>query len=214
MEIFDKYYVNKFYTLNDFPDFKLIENNYNIIKNEYVSFINKYPNPPEVSNIDNKQIPLNTKGWKMIMLKCMNKDHLESYFPNTLKIINTIDDIVTCFFSILDPGKKINPHVGYYSGYLRYHLGIDVPDPTKAFLNLDGSIFHWYEGKSVIFNDRYSHYVENNGNKKRCVLFIDFKKPLPYEESIINDEILSSLKDSEYIQNIEKNIQNVEKNLI
>ena len=85
-------------------------------------------------------------------------------------------------FSILDPDVNIPPHYGYYKGYLRYHLGIIIPqeEGKSPFIVCGGEKYYWKNGEGVMFDDMYLHYVENPTSKMRVVLFIDvLRKNVP-----------------------------------
>ena len=78
--------------------------------------------------------------------------------------------------SILPPGKKIPVHVGPYKGVLRYHLGLKIPkDINNCFIVVNKKKYCWEEGKDVLFDDTLEHYVENNTNETRVILFLDIK---------------------------------------
>jgi beta-hydroxylase len=111
------------------------------------------------------------------------------YFPNTIKLLKD-QEIHNAFFSILDPGVEIPPHVGYYKGYLRYHMGVIIPNndtvktDDKAYIVCGGEKYIWKEGEGVVFDDLYLHYVKNPTNKGRVVLYIDIKRD--FESNIVN----------------------------
>lgn len=99
-------------------------------------------------------------------------------FPETQRLLDD-PQIHHAFFSILDPGVDIPPHVGYYKGYLRYHLGVEIPnnsdidDSRKAFIVCGGEKYVWRLGSGVLFDDFYLHYVKNPSGERRVVLYID-----------------------------------------
>jgi beta-hydroxylase len=92
------------------------------------------------------------------------------------------DQIHNAFFSILDPGVEIPPHFGYYKGYLRYHLGIVIPNndtnknDDKAYIICGGEKYVWKEKEGIVFDDMFLHYVKNPTNKTRVILYIDIKR--------------------------------------
>ena len=99
------------------------------------------------------------------------------YFPNTIMLIDN-HLIYNAFFSILDPLIEIKPHIGYYKGYLRYHLGITIPEENgkKPYIICGGERYEWIEGKGVLFDDMFMHYVNNPTNKQRIILYLDIKR--------------------------------------
>jgi beta-hydroxylase len=93
-----------------------------------------------------------------------------------MELINKIP-CTLAFFSVLEPGAKLSPHVGIYKGVIRYHLGLKVPKEFhKCFINVDGKNLYWEEGKDIMFDDMFTHYVENDTNEERIVLFLDIKR--------------------------------------
>ena len=167
-----------------FPYNELFENNYENIKREFMNYKNnKYIdcfryNNPLLSNIDT--IDKNKDYcWRTLYLKKRGiiDKKLFSEFPNTIKLIDN-PQIHNAFFSILDPNVEIKPHIGYYKGYLRYHLGVIIPneDKMKPYIICGGEKYHWEEGKGVLFDDMYLHYVNNPTSKQRVVLYLDIKR--------------------------------------
>ena len=98
-------------------------------------------------------------------------------FPETVKLLES-DQIYNAFFSILDPKIDIKPHYGYYKGYLRYHLGLIIPEENgeRPYLTCGDEVYYWKEIKGVIFDDMFLHYVRNPTNKTRVVLYLDIKR--------------------------------------
>jgi hypothetical protein len=165
-----------------FPASINIEKNSESIINEYKNYIKtnnaeciKNSNPGfkiELSNNDKN-------CWRALYLKkigIINKNMIK-FFPNTIKLLND-KQIHTAFFSILDPGVEISPHVGYYKGYLRYHIGIIIPNNNKetndkAYIICGNEKYIWKEKEGIVFDDTYLHYVKNPSNQTRVVLYID-----------------------------------------
>jgi beta-hydroxylase len=168
----------------EFPENRLFEKNYKIIKNEFIKYNQKEKidcfrkSNPILGNIDSIDIN-NDYCWRTLYLKRTGKlikDKI-SYFPKTMELINN-KQIHNAFFSILDPHVEIKPHVGYYKGYLRYHLGLVIPEENgiKPYIICGGIKYTWDEGKGVLFDDMYLHYVNNQTNKQRVVLYLDIKR--------------------------------------
>lgn len=126
--------------------------------------------------------------------------------PVTTQLIEGIPGMKTAFFSILAPGKHIPEHRGLYKGFIRYHLGVQIPrSNTQCGIKVDGETRHWKEGKSLIFDDTYLHEAWNNSDEVRVVLFMDILRPLKFPGNMLNDVILSLIKRSSYIQDAKKN---------
>lgn len=76
-------------------------------------------------------------------------------------------------FSILKPGTRIRPHVGYQGDFLRCHLGLEVPEGDCA-LEVAGERRSWAEGELLVFDDRVEHAAWNLTDRERVVLLADF----------------------------------------
>ncbi len=99
--------------------------------------------------------------------------------PESARIIESIPEILTAFFSILQPHTHIKPHRGPFGGILRHHLGMIVPEPrADCRIRVDRQTTIWEEGRSLVFDDTYEHEVWNDTNGQRVVLFVDFERPM------------------------------------
>jgi beta-hydroxylase len=92
-------------------------------------------------------------------------------------------------FSILEPHKKIPIHVGPTKLVLRYHLGLIVPkEKEQCFITIktpkDDHTRFWEIGEDMMFDDTFDHFVENNTDEQRVVLFLDIQKD--FNNSFIN----------------------------
>lgn len=169
-----------------FPQSIKIEESYKDIISEYNDFTSKdkaecikKTNPG--FTIENGSTDENC--WRGLFLKrAGNID--ESYtrqFPRTIDCLKD-DQIHNAFFSILDPGVEIPGHTGYYKGYLRYHLGIIIPNnnsvdhANKPYIVCGDEKYYWKNGEGIVFDDMYYHYVRNPSNKTRVVLYLDIKR--------------------------------------
>ncbi|WP_421763409.1 aspartyl/asparaginyl beta-hydroxylase domain-containing protein [Ekhidna sp.] len=129
--------------------------------------------------------------------------------PKTAALLKQIPRVKQAFFSILDPNQYIRPHQGYYYGFLRYHLGVIIPnnnennkcwirindDPIDNKNNDDDSIikgekYHWRNGEGIMFNDNYIHDAENGSDEVRVILWIDIARKFPWPLEILNRLIL------------------------
>ena len=166
----------------EFPQHTIIKNNYLNIKNEFNSYKKKIEcfrdNNPYLNKIDTLDVK-NNYCWRTLYLKKTGKTvyDLKVHFPKTLELLKD-EQIHNAFFSILDPKVEIKPHYGYYKGYLRYHLGINIPNENgkKPYIVCGGETYEWKNGEDVLFDDMYLHYVNNPTNETRVVLYLDIKR--------------------------------------
>jgi beta-hydroxylase len=137
----------------------------------------------EVSTITTDQ------NWKTFFLKGvgLNCEENARQCPETMRLLNGIPGITTAFFSILSPHKHIPQHRGPYVGVLRLHLGLQVPEPKEQCrIRIANEIYHWDEGRCLIFDDTYNHEVWNDTDGYRVVLFVDFARPLRFPFNWLN----------------------------
>jgi beta-hydroxylase len=190
MHIFynNKPFIHKYHII--FPAAKKIEKSADKIINEFNNY-NKNITCIRENNpgftIENTTDESNC--WRALYIKKMGEidEKMNQHFPETIKLLED-PQIHNAFFSILDPGVEIPPHVGYYKGYLRYHLGVVIPtnDETndKAYIICGGEKYIWKEKKGVVFDDLYLHHVKNPTNKTRVVLYLDVKRKS--DNSVVN----------------------------
>ncbi len=121
--------------------------------------------------------------------------------PRTAALLDSIPGLVTGFFSILSPGKHIPPHRGPWRGVLRYHLALEVPEPASASgIRVGGEEAHWRVGKSLLFDDGYSHEAWNGTDGVRVVLFCDVLRPLRAPADQVNRGLIKAISWSPFIQ--------------
>jgi aspartyl/asparaginyl beta-hydroxylase (cupin superfamily) len=99
--------------------------------------------------------------------------------PRTTALLDGIPGLFEAFFSILEGGKSIPAHVGPYRGYLRYHLGLVVPEKDPPSIRVKDQVYTWKEGESVLFDDSWNHEVYNRSSGDRVVLIVDIRRPMP-----------------------------------
>lgn len=186
-----------------------LEKNQPIIREELdgiLEYLEQIPNFQQIST-DQKSITTDDK-WKTYFLYGFGYKAEQNCArcPETTKLVESIPDMKTAFFSILTPGKYIPEHRGLYKGFIRYHLGVKIPQPsTQCGIKVDGETKHWQEGQSLIFDDTYLHEAWNKSDEIRVVLFMDILRPLRFPGNILNGAILNLIKRSAYIQDAKKN---------
>lgn len=126
--------------------------------------------------------------------------------PETTELVEKIPGMKTAFFSILLPHKEIPEHQGYYKGVVRYHLGLVIPKLYKQCgIKIGNEVAHWEEGKSLLFDDAFTHQAWNKTDEIRVVLLIDVIRPLPFPFSSINRIVLNSISTSLFVEEALKN---------
>jgi len=152
--------------------FKVLEDNYEIIKSEYEQI------KDDLIDWHQNHLYSEKDGWKVYPIFSYPKGEdckgFTEKVPQTANLIrNNIKHYSTAGFSRLKAGEVIQPHVGRQGIFLRYHLGIDVPNGDCG-LKCDNKIHRWENGKSFVFDDRLEHSAWNKTNQDRIILLIDY----------------------------------------
>lgn len=138
---------------------------------------------PAAQPIQNDQFftTIADKGWKRFYLKWYTAscDPLaQKLCPQTCALLQKMPNVKLAMFSILEPGSRIVTHSGLFRGCYRYHMGIETPQDDGCYINVGGEQYSWRDGQDVLFDDTFMHFVENNTQKRRIVLFLDVERPL------------------------------------
>lgn len=161
-----------------FKDSSILKSNWEIMRDEAINITNNY----ELKNFKDYKDTYTLGGttWRTFVIKWYDKPTKLAckLAPNTVDIINKTD-VLSAMFSIMEPYSILPLHKGPYKGAMRYHLGLRVPkNRMECFINVNGKKYHWNDGEDVIFDDTYRHYVVNNTNEARIILFCDFNRPV------------------------------------
>lgn len=147
--------------------------------------------------------------------------------PRTTELLRNVPGLYTAFFSVLESGQYIAPHRGYWKGFLRYHLGVIIPndnadascwlrvnaDPADEAPSLAsdaerierGEKYHWKEGEGVMFDDTFLHDAKNGSNDVRVVLWLDLRRKLPRYLSALNTILLEIAHRAPSVAAVRKN---------
>ncbi|MEQ6122445.1 aspartyl/asparaginyl beta-hydroxylase domain-containing protein [Reichenbachiella sp. MALMAid0571] len=207
----------------DYPELKILEDNYPLIRKECENILTFKENITDVKNLMGNQTQggIHTIKWKSFMLKSgvFVKENCE-VCPETTKILTQVPGIRTAFFSILDPEQYITPHEGYYDGFMRYHLGVIIPNNNanqecwirianekidKTKISELGNKYYWKNGEGVLFNDNYTHDAHNQSKEIRVILWLDVERKLPLLLSLINKIMLNVAYSTEGVKKVAKN---------
>jgi hypothetical protein len=130
-------------------------------------------------------------GWRTLFLRFGGRDHEANRdrLPVLASLLDGMPEVYNAFYSILQPGVSLAPHRGYCKAFIRYHLGMVVPEPDKATLIVGGQRYRWKEGEGVLFDDMFVHAVENHCSKPRIVLFLDVRRRTGLIGGLISDVV-------------------------
>ncbi len=168
---------------------------------------------------------IHTARWKTFVFK--SGQFIEencARCPKTAAAIRRIPGVYTAFFSVLDPHQQITPHWGYYKGFLRYHLGVVIPNDNEdrsCWLRVNddlednnrrdpdliekGSTYYWKNGEGIVFDDNYLHDAANGSDQIRVVLWIDLRRKMPFYLQAFNMLCLALAYRDSSLKKIQKN---------
>jgi beta-hydroxylase len=161
-----------------FPEARLLRDNWKVIQEEAKALLEDAKSIPQFHEVDRLQRFISARdnvAWHTFFFKGFDKWLPKNcdLAPRTAELLRRLPIISTAMFSIIDGGKHIPPHVGFFKSVLRYHLALMVPDDAPVYIVVGGQEYRWREGEDVLFDDTYLHEVWNKSRERRVVLFCD-----------------------------------------
>jgi len=186
-----------FKSSNDYPKLKLLENNWEIIKNE-------------IPELDKNKVTIsrsqdtwnNQKGLEFVESLKDNKDWVKSWdgndswftfpliykdspvgkaeelCPQTVKLLKQLGGIRIAAYSLLTPNSILPIHhddTGPTFGSMSMNLLLDGTFCSLYIKHDDKFVEHKHKlGECVIFNSEVDHYADNRDFFNRTILFVDF----------------------------------------
>ncbi len=220
---FDRDYLAKY------PALKLLEDDYESVRKECLALIGAKQKLTDISALGGSytQKGIHVIKWKSFLFK--SGEFIESncnLCPKTAAILRQIPDMDTAFFSVLDPQQYVTPHWGYYKGFVRYHLGVLIPNDNRdrnCYLRVndditanserdesaieDGEVYYWKNGEGIVFDDNYLHDAANDSNEVRVILWLDMRRKLPFYLHWFNAAVLRLVHSDESIRKIRANAE-------
>ena len=197
----------------DFPESKLLKDNWKTIRAELDTVLKNIDHIPKFHEVDSLQSAISDKddkAWKTFIIKGFNEwlEHNCAQVPKTTELLRQLPRVSMAMFSIIDGGKHIPPHIGFFKSVLRYHLAMIIPE-GECYILVNGEKYSWTEGDHVLFDDTYKHEVWNKSDGRRVVLFIDVlrEKGLPKFMQAINQWMFRLLRNSKKLQKAAKNAE-------
>jgi beta-hydroxylase len=163
-----------------FPELDLLKNNWQDIREEAMRLFDEgYIRAAEKNN-DAGFGSFFKKGWKRFYLKWYDKalPSAEALCPKTVALVNSIPNVKGAMFALLPGDSHLNPHRDPFAGSLRYHLGLSTPNSDNCRIYVDGQAYAWRDGEDVMFDETYVHWVKNETDVTRVILFCDIERPL------------------------------------
>lgn len=168
------------------PALRTLDAAYDTILAEFAAVQSAYPRLPAYHTIDTDVIYSSgrhqrDRAWSVFMLRCFGRipSAAQRLCPRTLTLLDEIPGLYQAFFSVLDPGKSIPAHRGPSRAYLRYHLGLIVPDVRPPRIRIKDQFYTWRTRESALFDDSWEHEIFNDCPETRVVLIVDVVRPLP-----------------------------------
>lgn len=161
-----------------FPDHQLLKSHWEEIREELLEVLKNEQDVPKFHEVDSIQRFISARddvSWRTFFIKAYGKwlDTNAAKVPRTTALLKQLPQVTTALFSILDGGKHIPPHIGFFKAVFRYHLGLIVPTDAPCYIIVGGKKYSWKEGEDVLFDDTYLHEVWNKSSGRRVVLFCD-----------------------------------------
>jgi len=116
--------------------------------------------------------------WNILCLRMWGMQHSQArfHFPKTIAILEKAlgARLLGMTFSELAAGADIVPHLGDSNGFIRCHLGLEVPEGFPLCgLRVAAESSGWQEGRITGFTDAYLHSAWNHSSRRRRILIFD-----------------------------------------
>jgi beta-hydroxylase len=126
--------------------------------------------------------------------------------PETTALLDTVPNLESAFFSIMDPGQRLIAHRGPTKAILTWHLPLAVPrDGERCRIRIADRWYSWREGESLIFDDTYRHEVHNDTDEPRILLLIHIRRPVRFPGSLVSGAFLGAIKLSPFVRDARRN---------
>jgi beta-hydroxylase len=192
--------------LSEYPELAVLAQNYSVIRAECESLIAspvRLPGMEELTSYTSGGI--HQIAWKSFMFK--SGTFIEencALAPKTAALLRNIPGVYTAFFSVLEPHQHIKAHWGYWKGFVRYHLGVLIPNDNrdgKCWIRINpdaqsrdgdraaiaqGEKYFWHDGEAVLFDDTFLHEAANETDQVRVVLFLDVARKMVWPLAFLN----------------------------
>jgi beta-hydroxylase len=192
--------------LSEYPELAVLAQNHQTIRAECEALIAgpvRLPGMEELTSYTAGGI--HQIAWKSFMFK--SGEFIEencALAPKTAALLREIPGVYTAFFSVLESHQHIKAHWGYWKGFVRYHLGVVIPNnnaDNKCWIRVNpaaqarggdraaieqGETYHWHNGEAVLFDDTFLHDAANDTDQVRVVLFLDVARKMPWGLSLLN----------------------------
>ncbi|GAB3463133.1 aspartyl/asparaginyl beta-hydroxylase domain-containing protein [Azotobacter salinestris] len=166
----------------DFPELDLLRDNWQTIRDEALALFDEGYIRAALNDNEAGFGSFFKKGWKRFYLTWYTEGELPSarrLCPRTLELLARAPSVKGAMFAMLPARSHLNPHRDPFAGSLRYHLGLATPNSDACRIHVDGEPYSWRDGEDVMFDETYVHWVLNDTDQSRLILFCDVERPLP-----------------------------------
>ncbi|MBX3023705.1 aspartyl/asparaginyl beta-hydroxylase domain-containing protein [bacterium] len=163
-----------------FPELELLRRNWEAIRDEARALHEAGHIRATEGHDDVYGNSLFKKGWRRFYLKWYG-DPLASarrLCPTSVALLEQLPRVHAAMFSLVGPRSRLGKHRDPLAASLRYHLGLITPNSDACRILVDGVPYAWRDGEGVLFDETYLHWVENDTDESRIVLFCDVERPL------------------------------------
>ncbi|SRR6266487_2804477 len=167
-----------FYDPKAFSWVEKIEENWRVIRDEAESLLQRHPD--RLEPYFNRSLSFPPEQWKTLGFYFWSHKFEDNCneCPQTVRILESIPNMVGGSLSVLGPKSTINPHYGDTNAIVRVHMGLSVPAPLPdSGLKVGDEVREWKEGKTLLFCDTYYHSAWNKSDQQRLVLIVDVMRP-------------------------------------
>lgn len=177
---FSKVPTTPFVETDHFADLKVLEENWEVIRDEAVRLNDQ---GAIKASDDRDDLGFNSffkTGWTRFYLKWYGATltSAQKLCPETTRLVESLPSIKGAMFASLPPGARLVKHRDPFAGSLRYHMGLSTPNDDACFIEVDGTRYSWRDGQAVMFDETYIHYARNDTDQNRVILFLDIRRPV------------------------------------
>lgn len=186
-----------FYSLEEAPELKILEDNYPTILEELKQLRQNSENGYWLNTFPDYLMPGSKNKWQVYTFQFFGIRHPLNcnVCPKTYHILKQIPNLISADFSYLPAHTHIKPHKGFTKMVLRAHLGLIIPEGCQ--LRVGDETRTWQEGKMLVFDDSFDHEAWNNSDYDRFVLMLDIANPKwGYTAAEINRYKIENMSDA------------------
>ncbi len=194
-----------------------LETKADVIRQELLGILKQQGNIPYFHEISPDQAKISKgKNWQTFVLFGFGYKSEANCLrcPETTRVLESIENLRTAFFSILGPNYHIPPHKGVTKGVIRGHLALVVPDDHQnCWIRVHDHKVSWQANQCLVFDDTFDHEVHNDTDQQRVVLLIDVDRPMRLWGRVVHHIFMTGIRWTAYVQDARKNLETQEQKL-